>query len=51
MSKNAFVAAVTEMRAMGSVADVGVEKLNKCWEKNVLLPESLKEPSGPEKVT
>ena len=51
LPKNAFVTAVTEIRTVGSVADVGVEKLSKCWEKNVLLPESLEEPSGPKKVT
>ena len=30
LPKNAFVTAVTEIRTVGSVADVGVEELNKC---------------------
>ena len=51
MSENAFVTALTEVKAVRSVTDVGVKKLNKCWKEDVLLPESIGKSFGAKEVS
>ena len=51
LPENAFVAANAVMRALWSVANVGVEKLNESWKEDMLPFEGIVQASGGEKVS